>query len=171
MSHYTYLCSTYTASPSKFFHISLLIDVGLCPRSQTFSTNSFPLLSVNRHICPEVYCLCSTIGLARIKQGNITLLREVTETAAYAIIEGGCPYNAAADAGLPLVTSSKTGSTCGSVTSIMPSSTMIKPSSTRPVSWMITSVASPWKKLCNWLTITYLGQRARASATANSHRH
>lgn len=139
--HGTCLGRTDRKSPRSFTYIHLRKDVGFRPSSQRLLTNHSSSTSSNAEICPETYCLCSSLAVVGVLQGTIQILEDVYETATYATIEaGGCPST---DAGSPVTTSSKTESNCVPTPTILPSSTTNRPSSTQPVDWMITCVASP----------------------------
>ena len=122
-------------------------DVSLYLRSERPSTDYSSSLSSNISVCPETYCLCSSLELGEVFRGTVPFLAEVNQTAAYATTEaGGCPLTAP---GSLVTTSLKTGSACDPtpgppVTTspiVSPSSTTNQTSSTQPVNWMITYVA------------------------------
>lgn len=138
--HGTCLGRTDRKPPRRCTYIHLRKNVGFRPPFQRLSTNYSSSTSSNAEICPETYCLCSSLAVAGVSQ-SIQMSEDVYETATYATTEaGGCPST---DAGSPVTTSSKTGSTCVPTPTILPSSTTNRPSSTQPVGWMITCVASP----------------------------
>ncbi|KAF6235228.1 hypothetical protein HO173_006422 [Letharia columbiana] len=119
----------------------------------------------NAEICPETYCLCSSLAVVGVLQGTIQILEDVYETATYATTEAGdCPST---DAGSPVTTSSKTRSDCVPTPTILPSSTTNRPSSTQPVDWMITGTSSCFSNGQLYTTLSPL-QTCGPSLTASN---